>query len=122
MTMPKPEERREPVHLPQIRRLVPALAPLLFAVACAPVLERHTNVSDGKAAWEITCGEVKTACFMRADQLCPKGYTTVEESGQIGGYSGLMTLVTIAEPNPVDPRTRIVVVCEAGKGFKYEAR
>lgn len=56
------------------------LIPLAVLVAGCGIDPVKMNTSDGSARYFMKCGDDKGACVTKANELCPKGYTTSNET------------------------------------------
>lgn len=52
----------------------------IFLAGCASVTATPFNGPDGRAAYAVECGNSLDACYQKAGELCPTGWTMVDRA------------------------------------------
>ena len=79
----------------QILFLLSALSMTALAACSEQPTSKVSNLAPGK--YFIECGSAKTFCVQRANALCPRGYTELQEADEYRDGSGGFTPFTSAK-------------------------
>jgi hypothetical protein len=90
------------------------LAGLLLPGCFVYLSAEPTTASDGAPAWKITCKLEQSLCLSKAHDLCPRGYTTLDDRetyepgsppgpNRVGGGGPVYKLEILVECNDARP-------------------
>lgn len=90
-------------------RLISSLTVLLLLSACANIEPQYFRGPNGKSAYTMQCsgmGRTLSACYQKAGEVCPMGYTVVDRA------TGIIAMPAYGGGTMAAPKHTLAIECK----------